>query len=37
LTVPFSDYRNDLIDESAPSPDGETGVRQTKIDAAKKC
>jgi hypothetical protein len=27
----FSDYRNDLIDEGAPSPGGGTGVRQTKI------
>lgn len=33
----FSDYRNDLIDEGTPSPDGGTGVRQTKIDAATKC
>ena len=27
----FSDYRNDLIDEGAPSPGGGTGVRLTKI------
>jgi hypothetical protein len=27
----FSDYRNDLIDEGTPSPDGGAGVRQTKI------
>jgi translation elongation factor EF-Tu-like GTPase len=27
----FNDYRNDLIDEGAPSPGGGTGVRQIKI------
>lgn len=27
----FSDYRNDLVDEGAPSPGGGTGVRQTNI------